>query len=83
MGRRESDRRERLNLILSQPEIRCAVDEGKIVFSPALEENQWGEASVDLRLGFSFTKLKKIEGITISVCDGLAAVSHAGFSGAV
>jgi len=40
-------------MILSQPDLRRAVSDKKIVFDPALEENQWGEASIDLRLGFS------------------------------
>ena len=46
-------------MILSQPEIRAAVQNGDIKFEPPLEERQWGEASVDLRLGLNFTKLKK------------------------
>ena len=29
------------------------------VFSLTLEDNQWREASIDLRLGFSFTCLRK------------------------
>jgi deoxycytidine triphosphate deaminase len=44
-------------MILSQPEIRAAVEKGEIRFEPPLEERQWGEASVDLRLGLKFTKL--------------------------
>ena len=44
-------------MILSQSEIRAEVEAGRIVFDPPLEEKQWGEASVDLRLGFDFTKL--------------------------
>jgi len=45
-------------MVLAQPEIRAEVENGRIVFDPPLEESQWGQASVDLRLGFSFTKLK-------------------------
>lgn len=66
-------------MILSQPEIRKAVGDGEIAFDPPLEEGQWGQASVDLRLGFSFTKLDKIGGMKISVADGLEAIAKAGF----
>ena len=38
-------------MILSQPEVRAAVAAGEIKFDPPLEEQQWGEASIDLRLG--------------------------------
>lgn len=62
-------------MILSQNDIRSEVASGSIAFLPALEEKQWGEASVDLRLGFQFTKFKKIKGITISIADGLQTVS--------
>jgi dCTP deaminase len=61
-------------MILSQTDIRKEVESGSIAFSPNLEEKQWGEASVDLRLGFQFTKFKKIDGITISIADGLKAL---------
>ena len=47
-------------MVLSQAVIRKAVKDKMIVFDPPLEERQWGEASVDLRLGRSFTTLKKI-----------------------
>jgi len=56
-------------MILSQSDIRHAVDAGEISFSPSLESNQWGEASVDLRPGFQFTQFKDIEGVTISIAD--------------
>jgi deoxycytidine triphosphate deaminase len=38
-------------MILSQADLRIAVESGEIAFSPSLEEKQWGEASIDLRLG--------------------------------
>jgi len=61
-------------MILSQPDIRSAVVAGEIVFSPQLDEQQWGEASVDLRLGFKFTRWKKGHpGVILSVADGLKA----------
>ncbi len=58
-------------MVLSQPDIRKEVRTGRIAFDPPLEENQWGEASIDLRLGRSFTKFKDIKGIKISVAEGL------------
>jgi deoxycytidine triphosphate deaminase len=69
-------------MILSQPDIRKAVRDGRIGFDPPLEEDQWGEASVDLRLGQSFTKLKNIEGVKISVAGGLQSLARLrGFAG--
>jgi len=58
-------------MVLSQGDIRKLVGQKKIVFSPELEEKQYGEASVDLRLGFEFTIFKPQVGIKISVADGL------------
>jgi len=65
-------------MILSQNEIRAAVDRGEIRFDPGLEERQWGEASVDLRLGLSFTKLKRVEGLTVSMAKGIGAIAESG-----
>jgi len=61
-------------MILSQADLRKAVEKGDIVFSPSLEEKQWGEASIDLRLGFQFTKLRKCDGIKFSLADGLSTI---------
>jgi len=66
-------------MILSQINLRAAVKAGDIEFTPALEERQWGEASVDLRLGFSFTRLEKAPGLIVSVADGLGALGRSGF----
>lgn len=67
-------------MILSQPELRNAVKQGQIGFDPPLEDNQWGEASIDLRLGFRFTKLTKLQGVKISVAGGLStALGKPGF----
>ncbi len=66
-------------MILSQPDLRRAVKTKQITFDPPLEENQWGEASVDLRLGFTFTRLKDLPGMKISVAEGLEALGNAGF----
>lgn len=65
-------------MILSQGDIRKCVDKGEIAFSPEIEDKQWGEASIDLRLGHSFTKLKKSEGFTISVSQGLSSIGSSG-----
>lgn len=65
-------------MILSQVELRAAVDAGEIVFSPTLEENQWGEASVDLRLGFQFTRFRSAPHITVSVAEGLKSIGNLG-----
>lgn len=58
-------------MILAQPEIRAAVAGGDIRFDPPLEDNQWGEASIDLRLGFQFTKLQEVPGLKLSLHGGL------------
>lgn len=66
-------------MILSQTDIRAAVAAGEIGFTPQLDEQQWGEASIDLRLGFQFTKYKKDHpAITISVADGLKGINDLG-----
>jgi dCTP deaminase len=62
-------------MILSQKDIRRLVKAKKIVFDPELEETQWGEASVDLRLGRQFTWYREgIEGVTLSVAAGLGTI---------
>ena len=66
-------------MILSQPDIRSAVAAKEIGFSPELEEDQWTEASVNLRLGFEFTKLRSVSDvISISLASGLGAISSVG-----
>jgi dCTP deaminase len=65
-------------MILSQPEIRAEVEKGGIKFDPPLEERQWGEASVDLRLGLKFTKLKPAAGVTFSMARGIGALAQSG-----
>jgi dCTP deaminase len=61
-------------MILSQANLREAVVAGEIGFDPPLEERQWGEASIDLRLGCSFTKIQKADGLIVSVADGLGSL---------
>lgn len=65
-------------MILSQTDIRSAVGSGEIGFTPSLEDKQWGEASIDLRLGFQFTRLKDARGLTISVAEGLSTIGKLG-----
>jgi dCTP deaminase len=65
-------------MILSKNDIRQAVERGEIGFSPGLEDTQWGEASIDLRLGFQFTKFKDASGLTVSVADGLKTIGKLG-----
>jgi dCTP deaminase len=62
-------------MILAQPELRKAVANGEIRFDPPLEEKQWGEASIDLRLGTQFTKLQNVPGLKLSVANGLRSVA--------
>ena len=63
-------------MILSQPEVRAAVDKGEIRFDPPLEERQWGEASIDLRLGLKFTKFKDAPSVKFSMSKGIGAISN-------
>jgi dCTP deaminase len=67
-------------MILSQNEIRTAVERGEIKFDPPLEERQWKEASVDLRLGYSFTKFNKeaATAFAVSVATGLGPIAATG-----
>lgn len=65
-------------MILSQPELREEVAKGEIKFDPPLEERQWHEASIDLRLGFKFTKLVAKRGLKVSLAHGLSAIADAG-----
>ena len=66
-------------MILAQAELRKAVAEGRISFDPTLDKKQWGEASIDLRLGHQFTKLKRSAGVTISLAEeGLTPLEESG-----
>lgn len=61
-------------MILSYPDLQQAVAAGEIGFAPGLENDQWGEASINLRLSFEFTKLRKYEGLTLSLSAGLGTI---------
>lgn len=65
-------------MILSQPQIREAVEKEEIRFDPPLEKRQWGEASIDLRLGLKFTQLRAAPGVTISMAKGIGVVANSG-----
>ncbi len=65
-------------MVLSKPDIRAEVENGALRFDPPLEDNQWGEASIDLRLGFDFTKLQPAGGATFSIANGLDLIARAG-----
>jgi dCTP deaminase len=65
-------------MILSQCEIKDAVERGEIKFDPAIEERQWGEASVNLRLGRKFTKFLPATGATFSVAQGIKTIAATG-----
>ena len=62
-------------MILAQPELRAEVAAGRIKFDPPLEEKQWGEASIDLRLGTQFTRLKNVPGLKLSLHGGLGQIA--------
>jgi dCTP deaminase len=63
-------------MVLSQPDLRAAVERGEIAFDPPLESDQWGEASIDLRLGFQFTKFarKGLDAVSFSIAKGLGSL---------
>src|SRR6202045_11735 len=61
-------------MILSQAEIREELAKGSIRFEPELEDTQFAEASVNLRLGLKFTKFIESKSVTISLADGIAGL---------
>jgi dCTP deaminase len=65
-------------MILSQEDIRAAVQKEEIRFDPPLKDRQWGEASVDLRLGLKFTKLREGSNVIFSMAKGIASVAETG-----
>lgn len=66
-------------MILARTELEKAVRDGTIGFTPKLEERQFGEASIDLRLGHSFTVFKTgFDGLSVSVAKGLKTIGNLG-----
>ena len=64
-------------MILSRNEIIASMECGEIVFSPEVQREQLGEASVDLRMGYQLTKIEGADSLTVSVSDGLSALQTA------
>lgn len=64
-------------MLLSRPDIERRLGPGGIIVQPGLELNQWGAASIDLRLGFDFTKIMPADGATFSVSSGLSTIAAA------
>ncbi len=65
-------------MILSQKQIREEVEKGTIRFDPPLQAKQWGEASVDLRLGRKFTKFLPARNVTFSMAQGIGTIAETG-----
>ena len=65
-------------MVLSQVDIKEAMDKGEIGFTPEIEAQQWAEASINLRLGFRFTQLREASSITVSVAAGIGSVGSLG-----
>ena len=61
-------------MLLARREILKAVTDRRIRFDPPVSENQIGETSIDLRLGYTFVKIRPQRGITISPSSGLSAL---------
>lgn len=62
-------------MVLAQPEIRAAIESGLLGFDPPLESRQLKAASVDLRLGTTFTKLHGAAGLKLSLYGGFGGLS--------
>jgi dCTP deaminase len=52
-------------LILSYEDLKLALKKGQIKFSPNISEDQIGISSIDLRLGYVFTRLKENPGLVV------------------
>lgn len=66
-------------MILSHRDLRARVDNNNISFSPSLQEEQWGEASIDLRLGHQFTVFRdNLTSMSLSIDKGLKMVGEIG-----
>lgn len=58
-------------MVLSQAQILDNLKNGNLQFNPPIDDSQIGPTSIDLRLGYSFSKIQKIEGLTLSVLSGI------------
>lgn len=64
-------------MILSRPEIQAAIDRGEIKFSPNIDDRQLGDTSIDLRLGYKFTKLRQSD-VIIPLAKGIKQIADTG-----
>ena len=64
-------------MVLSHDDLVRAIEADEICFDPGIEASQIGEASVDLRLGYQFTKYREdLPNITLSVAEGLKTIGE-------
>jgi dCTP deaminase len=63
--------------ILTRNEIKEEVEKGTIRFDPPLQDRQWGDVCVDLRLGYKFTQLRPSK-VEIPLAGGISGVSDTG-----
>ena len=61
-------------MVLSQLDIKKAMQKGEIQFTPELEAQQWAEASVQPTVGISVHTTSRGSGITVSVASGIGSV---------
>ncbi len=61
-------------MILAQKEIRQEIAKKKIQFDPPIEDRQWAEASINLRLGLKFTTFKDAPGAIFSMTGGIGSI---------
>ena len=52
-------------MILSYKDLKLALSKGQIKFNPEISEDQVGISSIDLRLGYVFTRLKENPGLVV------------------
>lgn len=64
-------------MVLSQNELREALESGGLKFDPPLEEAQIGPTGLDLRLGPDFTVFKEAPGVQLSIADGVSDIAAA------
>jgi dCTP deaminase len=65
-------------MILSYADLKTEIESGAIQFDPPLKSTQWGQASLDLPLGHSFTSINPAPGATFSVAQGLGTIGRSG-----
>lgn len=63
--------------VLTKDEIRREIDNGNIRFDPPLQEMQWGDVCINLRLGYKFTQLQPSSAV-ITLAEGISGISDLG-----